>query len=424
MLDTRLFFYFSLLFFVGGTTACTTATAPATGTVQETEQAATTATDAVIVPEVAVALADTLTEDPIVVGAARMEEYVPLLQGKRVAMVVNHTSLVDYTHLVDTLLQQNVQIKKIFAPEHGFRGDADAGMHVHNSTDIKTGLPIISLYGKNKKPTPEQVKDIDVLVFDIQDVGARFYTYISTMHYVMEAAAENNKQVLILDRPNPNGDYVDGPVLEPEFVSFVGMHPIPIVHGLTVGELALMINGEGWLAGGLKADVRVIPVQGYTHQTPYSVPVKPSPNLPNDLSIQLYPSLCLFEGTNVSVGRGTATPFQIAGSPLYQIKTFYFTPQSIPGAAINPPYQGQVCYGLDLTNLADAPNFTLAYLIELYQNSALKDKFFNSFFEKLAGNAQLRRQITEGIPEEAIRQTWEPKLSEYKQLRQRYLLYL
>jgi len=360
--------------------------------------------------------------EPLKTGAEQIDLYLPKLQDKRVGLIVNQTSMLGQTHLVDTLLSRGVQVAIIFAPEHGFRGQADAGAHVKDAKDPKTGLPIISLYGSNTKPKPEQMKGIDILVFDVQDVGTRFYTYSSTMHYAMEAAAENNKPILILDRPNPNGNYVDGPVLEPALKSFVGLNPIPIVHGLTLGELAKMINGEKWLAGGQQANLTVIPVANYTHQTAYTLPVTPSPNLPNMQSIILYPSLCLFEGTTVSVGRGTPTPFQVIGSPYYTKKDFSFTPQSMSGAT-NPPHKGEVCYGFDLTQPADAQPFTLAYLLEMYRNSTQKDKFFNNFFEKLAGTPELRKQIIAGKTEAEIRASWEPALTNYKQLRKQYLLY-
>ncbi len=359
---------------------------------------------------------------PLQTGAEQLELYLPQLKGKRVGLIVNQTSVVGQTHLVDTLVSRGVDVVTIFAPEHGFRGEADAGAYVKDAKDIRTGLPIVSLYGKNKKPSAEQLKNLDVLVFDIQDVGARFYTYISTMHYVMEAASENNKPVMVLDRPNPNGHYVDGPVLEKAHQSFVGMHPIPIVHGLTVGELAEMINGEKWLEGQRQADLTVVPVANYTHNTAYILPVKPSPNLPNAQAITLYPSLCLFEGTNVSVGRGTPTPFQVIGSPYYTEKDFSFTPESTPGAT-NPPYKGQACYGMNLTAPAKAQPFTLAYLLKMYKQSTEKDKFFNNFFEKLAGTSQLREQIKAGKSEAEIRASWEPALSDYKTLRKQYLLY-
>ncbi|MFD2245689.1 exo-beta-N-acetylmuramidase NamZ domain-containing protein [Pontibacter ruber] len=373
-------------------------------------------------PQTAATPAETSEAKPLMTGASQIQKYLPMLKGKRVGLVVNQTSTIENTHLVDSLVSLGVKIHTIFAPEHGFRGDADAGAQIKDSKDIKTGLPIISLYGKNKKPLPEQIQNLDILVFDIQDVGTRFYTYISTMHYVMEACAENNKPLLILDRPNPNGHYVDGPVLEPEYKSFVGMHPIPIVHGLTVGELANMINGEKWLEGQHKCDVTVIPVANYTHQTAYDLPVKPSPNLPNAQAIALYPSICFFEGTTVSVGRGTPTPFQVIGSPYYKYKDFSFVPVSTPGAT-DPPFKGQRCYGKDLTDPSTAQPFTLAYLLDMYQNSTNQDKFFNSFFEKLAGTATLREQVKAGKTETEIRASWEPALSKYKSLRKQYLLY-
>lgn len=357
----------------------------------------------------------------LMTGAQQLPLYLPQLADKRVAMVVNHTSLLGNTHLVDTLLYHKITIKKIFAPEHGFRGEADAGEHVASGTDKKTGLPLISLYGNNKKPTAAQLADIYVVIFDIQDVGARFYTYISTMHYVMEACAENSKKLLVLDRPNPNGHYFDGPVLKAGFKSFVGMHPIPVVHGLTIGELALMINDQKWLANGVKCELDVIKNTIYTHKTPYIVPVKPSPNLPNQQAIRLYPSLCLFEGTPISVGRGTDFPFQLIGSPNPKNGSFTFTPQSMPGAK-NPPHLNKVCYGVDLRE--DTLNhFTLYYLIDFYQKSDNKEKFFNSFFDKLAGTDQLKNQIKSGMTEAQIRETWKEDLQQYKAMRTNYLLY-
>ncbi|WP_276496560.1 DUF1343 domain-containing protein [Pontibacter litorisediminis] len=370
----------------------------------------------------ATAAAPTPETQALRMGAAKLDVYLPQLAGKRVGVIVNQTSMLGNTHLVDTLISRGVEIKTIFAPEHGFRGEADAGAHIKDGTDPKTGLPIISLYGSNKKPLPEQIKDLDVLLFDIQDVGTRFYTYISTMHYAMEAAAENGKEVMVLDRPNPNGHYVDGPVLEMDQQSFVGMHPIPIVHGLTVGELAKMINGEKWLKGGLQAKLTVIPMENYDHDMPYELPVKPSPNLPNAQAIALYPSICFFEGTDVSVGRGTPTPFQVIGSPYYQKKDFSFTPVSTPGAT-NPPHKDVVCYGKDLTSVEVADKVDLAYLLDMYQNSSNKDKFFNNFFEKLAGTTKLRQQVIAGKTEAEIRASWEPALSNYKTKRKQYLLY-
>jgi uncharacterized protein YbbC (DUF1343 family) len=403
------FVYLLVIFLLG---SCTQSTSSQTVSGQPSSQPAAT--------PVATAPIATSAEE-LTIGAAQIAQYLPHLSGKRVGMVVNHTSLVGNTHLVDTLLSLQVQVKKIFAPEHGFRGDADAGEHVSSGVDKKTNLPLISLYGSNKKPTSEQLADLDVVVFDIQDVGTRFYTYISTMHYVMEACAENNKKLLILDRPNPHGSYFDGPVLKPAFKSFVGMHPIPVVHGLTVGELANMINGQKWLANGVQCDVTVIKNKNYTHRTPYTLPVRPSPNLSNQQAIRLYPSLCLFEGTVISVGRGTDYPFQMIGSPNPANGSFTFTPKSVPGAK-NPPYLNQPCYGLDLQE--DTLNhFSLKYLIDFYQKAANKDKFFNSFFEKLAGNDQLRNQIKSGMTEAQIRETWKTDLAAYKNLRQQYLLY-
>lgn len=338
-------------------------------------------------------------------------------------MVVNHTALIGQAHLADTLLAQGFEVVKVLAPEHGFRGQADAGETVRNDVDTRTGLPILSLYGKQKKPLPEHLADLDVVIFDIQDVGARFYTYISTMHYVMEACAENNKPLIVLDRPNPNGWYVDGPVLEADCQSFVGMHPIPIVHGLTVGELAGMINGEGWLEGGLTCELTVIKCEGYTHQTRYSLPVRPSPNLPNDQSVLLYPTLCLFEGTALSVGRGTPYPFQVIGAPELKGKfDFSFTPQPGPGSK-DPLFNGKTCYGKDYRQAAWEQPFTLSELIAFYQAYPTKDKFFSNFFHRLAGTRQLEKQIRQGLTEEQIRATWEPALGSFKQKRQKYLLY-
>lgn len=351
----------------------------------------------------------------------QLSEYLPLLSGKRVAMVVNHTSMVGNTHLVDTLLSQKVDIRKIFAPEHGFRGDADAGELISTAIDNKTGLPMVSLYGSNKKPTAAQLTDVDVVIFDIQDVGVRFFTYISTMHYVMEACAENQKQFIVLDRPNPHGHHVDGPVRQPALKSFIGMHPVPVVHGLTVGELAGMINGQKWLAGGATCELKVIKNAPYTHQTPYVLPLKPSPNLPNQQAVRLYPSVCLLEGTTISVGRGTAFPFQVVGSPDQSNGTFTFTPRSVEGAK-NPPYLNQVCYGMDLRQ--DTLNhFSLAYVMELYRKSSDKEKFFTPFFDKLAGTEKLRQQIQSGMSEAQIRETWQPELAAYRAIRKKYLLY-
>ncbi len=367
-------------------------------------------------------IASVSAAEKLTMGAEDMNAYLPLLQGKRIALVVNQTSQVYDQHLVDTLLSLQMNVKKVFAPEHGFRGEADAGEIIKSGTDPKTKLPLISLYGDNKKPTAKQLEDIDVVIFDIQDVGARFYTYISTLHYVMEACAENNKKLIVLDRPNPNGSYVDGPVLEPAFSSFVGLHPIPIVHGLTVGELAMMINGENWLKGGLQCKVEIIQMHNYQHDMSYALPVKPSPNLPNEVSIALYPSLCLFEGTIISVGRGTPFPFQVAGHPDEVFGNFTFTPTSMAGAK-SPMYNQQQCHGIDLRTMSEDRQFTLKYLIDFYQKSPDKGKFFNSFFNKLAGTAQLMEQIKAGLNESDIRKTWEPALGDYKRMRTAYLLY-
>ena len=365
----------------------------------------------------------------ILVGAAQMESYLPLLKGQNIALVVNQTSRVGEQHLVDALLSKKVAIKTIFAPEHGFRGKADAGEKVADGKDAKTGIPLLSLYGKNKKPSAAHLKDIDWVVFDIQDVGARFYTYISTMHYVMEACAENGVKFLVLDRPNPNGHYVDGPVLEKKYTSFVGMHPIPIVHGMTVGEYAQMVNGEAWLANGQSCDLTVIPCKNYTHQTPYDLPIKPSPNLPNNRSIYLYPSLCLFEGTSVSVGRGTNTQFQVYGHPDFQEGNYTYTPTPMEGAKY-PKHKEKLCKGYDLRKipiqeLQTTHGFTIDYLIDFYKNLDSKESFFlkNLFFDKLAGTDQLRLQIIAGKTAAEIRESWQSDLAAFKLIRERYLLY-
>jgi uncharacterized protein YbbC (DUF1343 family) len=363
---------------------------------------------------------------PILPAADQPELYLPLLKGKRVGLIVNQTAVLtsrDNIHLVDFLMKEGVTIAKVFVPEHGFRGQADAGEVVNSEIDKQTGLPIVSLYGNNKKPSSETLKDVDILIYDLQDVGIRFYTYISTMHYVMESCAENKKPLLIFDRPNPNGDYVDGPVLKPGYESFVGMHPIPVVHGLTVGELAKMINGEGWLKGKAKADIQVIPVKNWNHSMHYSLPIKPSPNLPNDVAIRLYPSLCYFEGTDVSLGRGTYYPFQVYGYPDPKFGDFSFTPVSIPGMSKTPPQQDKKCYGRDLRNTSLDHRFTLEYLIEAYNLSGKKEKFFNNFFDKLAGSDQLRKDILAGKSESEIRENWKKDLEIYQLSRSKYLLY-
>ena len=358
-------------------------------------------------------------------GADQTEKYLPLLKEKKVGVIANHTSIIGQTHLVDSLISMGVQVVKVFSPEHGFRGNADAGAHIEDGVDSKTGLPIVSLYGKNRKPSDDMMQGIDIMVFDIQDVGVRFYTYISTMHYTMEASAENNIPYIVLDRPNPNGMFVDGPVLtNPDLKSFVGMHPIPIVHGLTVGELAEMINGEKWLKDGIQSNLTVIPVLNYDHSMSYSLPVKPSPNLPNDQSIKLYPSICLFEGTVISVGRGTYDAFQLIGHPeLKNNYEFAFTPESIEGMASSPKYQNQECFGIDLRNNTTVKGFSLHYLITFYKQFPRKNEFFNSYFPKLAGTNELQKQIEAGISEEDIRKSWEPDLNSFKELRKKYLIY-
>lgn len=358
-------------------------------------------------------------------AAALLNMYLPKLQGKNVGLVVNQTSLVNNTHLVDTLLSAGIQVRKIFAPEHGFRGEADAGAHIKDSRDPKTGLPIVSIYGSNKKPAPEQLQGLDILVFDIQDVGTRFYTYISSMHYVMEACAENGLPLLVLDRPNPNGDYVDGPVRKPGFESFVSMHPIPVVHGLTVGELANMINGEGWLEGGRTCQLSVLPVENYTHQTPWALPVRPSPNLPNQQAVRWYPSLCLFEATMMSIGRGTPFPFQVVGYPDAKYGDFSFTPVSTPGAALHPKLQDKQCFGLDFRQEPAPEAFSLQPLIRFYQLAGDHEKFIDRsrMFNLLAGTDELQKQLKAGLGEEEIRASWEADLAAYKQMRRQYLLY-
>lgn len=361
----------------------------------------------------------------IKVGADQLENILPLINNKRVALVINHTSCQSNgIHILDALLTENVNVAKIFAPEHGFRGNADAGERIINGKDPKTGLPVISLYGRTKKPTKEMLEDVDVVIFDIQDVGARFYTYISTMHYVMEACAENSKPLVILDRPNPH-DYIDGPVLTLPYKSFVGMHPIPVLHGLTIGELAGMINGERWLSGAEKCDLTVVKVKGWKHRDKYSLPVKPSPNLPNDQSINLYASLCFFEATNVSVGRGTYYPFQVIGYPDVRFGSFTFTPVSLEGYDKNPLQKDKLCYGIDLRNVKFDQGLTLKYLIQFYKKSGQGAKFFKSpkFMNMLAGSDQLQKQIVSGMSESAIRKTWAKDLELYKNKRKKYLLY-
>lgn len=363
-------------------------------------------------------------------GADRLEELFPLLENKRISLVVNQTSLVQNVHLLDTLYNKGVHITQVFAPEHGFRGDADAGEFIKNGKDYRTQVPIISLYGKNKKPQPSQLQQTDIVIFDIQDVGARFYTYISTMFYVMQACAENNKELIILDRPNPC-DYVDGPVLDMKYKSFVGILPIPILHGCTIGELAQMINGEGWLGNNLQCPLKVITIEDWKHGQPYSLPVKPSPNLPNDQAIALYPSLCPFEGTSVSVGRGTDFPFQIIGSPTTKNLKFRFMPHPMKGSDKHPLHQDTYCYGLNLSSEKNIPKgFSLQYVIQFYnyfQNLTkhAEKEFFTRphWFDLLMGTNQVRLDILKDKSEEQIRSAWQKKLNQYKEIRKKYLLY-
>ncbi|GAB1857695.1 DUF1343 domain-containing protein [Flavobacteriaceae bacterium MHTCC 0001] len=365
----------------------------------------------------------------ITVAANQTKIYLPFLKNKRVGVVANQTSVIfkehSHKHLVDSLISLNIAIQKVFAPEHGFRGKVDAGEVVKDGFDTKTNLPIVSLHGKNKKPTSEQLKDLDIVVFDIQDVGVRFYTYISTLHNVMEACAEAKIPVIVLDRPNPNGHYIDGPILEAEHKSFLGMHTIPLVHGMTIGEFAQMINGEGWLKHGIQCKLTVIPMENYTHKIQYSLPLRPSPNLPNDKSIELYPSLGLFEGTTINAGRGTEFQFQRYGAPFLNKETMHFTytPVSNFGAK-NPKHKAKLCYGEDLKNESVKGTMTLKWIIKAYQNSTDKSKFFNTTnFTKHAGTTKLQKQIESGMPEAEIKATWQEGLDAFKKIRSKYLIY-
>lgn len=366
------------------------------------------------------------TKGPIIPGAYQLNKYLDSLVGKKVALVANPTSLVKKTHLVDTLLRVGVSISKIFAPEHGFRGDGDAGEHINNGIDDKTGISVISLYGNHKKPTKEDLEGVNIVVFDIQDVGVRFYTYLSTLHYVMEACAENNLPLILLDRPNPNAHYVDGPILQPEFKSFIGLHPVPVVYGMTIGEYAQMINGEGWLTGGIKCELTVIPVLNYTHKSSYSLPVPPSPNLKSDLAIALYPSLCLFEATTVSVGRGTERPFEMYGHPRFPQEGFHFTPTMQSGSKY-PPHVNKICSGFDL-RVSSKPRMyelNLFYLTNARDILADSAVFINqnSFFNRLAGNSELKDLLYKGWGPKEIRATWEPGLKAFQKIRSKYLIY-
>jgi uncharacterized protein YbbC (DUF1343 family) len=381
------------------------------------------------------------TEDPVLVGqhttladsliiaANRTQEYLPLLRNKKVAVVANQTSVIfkkeGHTHLVDSLLALEIDIKKVFAPEHGFRGEADAGEAVKDGLDTKSGLPLISLYGQNKKPSDEQLQGLDVVLFDIQDVGVRFYTYIATLQLVMEACAKNNIPIIILDRPNPNASYVDGPTMEAKNTSFLGMTTIPLVYGMTIGEYAQMLNGEGWLDGNLKADITVIPLKNYTHNTDYHLPIRPSPNLPNDKSINLYPSLGLFEGTNVNAGRGTEFQFQRYGASFLNPSAYDFSYVPKPNfGSKSPKEEGKTCFGKDLSNSSKLQRVTLAWLLDAYKNSTDKTKFFlSASFTKHSGTEKLQQQIEAGLSEDAIKKTWQTDLDAFRKIRIKYLMY-
>ncbi|MFM9947379.1 MAG: exo-beta-N-acetylmuramidase NamZ domain-containing protein [Saprospiraceae bacterium] len=365
----------------------------------------------------------------LAVAAARLDDYLPILDGKTVSLLVNHTAMIGDLHLADSLLRRGVRIQSIFAPEHGFRGTAADGEKIADGKDPKTGVPLVSLYGKKQAPSKEDLVGVDWLIFDVQDVGTRFYTYISTMHYAMEACARHGVKFMVLDRPNPNGHFVDGPTRKPGYESFVGLHPIPVAHGMTVGEYAQMINGEGWLPDSLKCDLTVIPCANYDHKTAYALPIKPSPNLPNMTAIYLYPSICYFEGTNVSIGRGTNKQFQVLGSPGFPKGDFEFTPVPMPGS-INPPLEGKLCRGYDLSTLSPdslraVGRIDLSYLLNYYRDFPDKDNFFlkTLYIDKLAGSDELRKQIIAGKSEEDIRESWQADLEVFKVVRRKYLIY-
>ena len=361
----------------------------------------------------------------IITGADQYEEYIPYLKNKKIGVVAHKATRITkekQAHLVNFLIEKQIDVKTIFAPEHGYEGRADDGNLLPDSNDKTTGLKIISLYGKTKKPLPKHLKGIDLIIFDLQDVGARFYTFLSTLHYVMEACAEANIPLLLLDRPNPNGHYVDGPVLNLKFKTFVGMHPVPIVHGMTLGEYAKMINGEGWLAENLKCELKIIKVKNYTHKTKYILPIRPSPNLPNSQSISLYPSLCLLEPTNISIGRGTEKQFQIYGHPNFPESKFTFKPNPNFGSK-NPKWNGETCFGVSLENLKVLNQLDLRWLIDAYNKLPKNNVFFKNSFERIAGNSQLREQIINNIPINEIRKSWEPELTNYKNMRKKYLIY-
>jgi len=370
---------------------------------------------------------------PIITAANQTGKYLPLLKNKKVAVVANQTSVVDvesrklnveshFVHLVDTLLSHHINVVKVFAPEHGFRGKADAGEHVKDDIDVKTGLPILSLHGKTRKATPEMLQGIDIIVFDIQDVGVRFYTYISTMSNMMEAAAENNIPVIVLDRPNPNGHYVDGPMLEPKHSSFVGMHPIPLVYGMTMGEYARMVNGEKWLKNGIQCDLTVIELKNYTHDLKYHLPIRPSPNLPNDKSINLYPGLGFFEGTIINAGRGTEYQFQRYGAPFFPKTDFSYTPQPNFGSK-DPKFKGELCYGVDLSKTPKLSKVDVSAIVDAYHKTPKDQKFFGKTFTIHAGNLDLQKQIESGMTAKEIKATWQNDIEKFKKIRAKYLIY-
>ncbi len=364
----------------------------------------------------------------VTTGAQQPEAYRELLNNRSIALVANQASLVGEVHLVDTLLSMGINIKKIFCPEHGFRGTADAGELIDDKTDPITGIPIVSLYGKHKKPTQGDLTGVEVVVFDLQDVGVRFYTYVSTMTYVMEACAENGVSMIILDRPNPNGFLIDGPILDTNYRSFVGLHMIPIAHGMTLGEYAQMVKGEKWIKQSEQLNLKVIPIKKYTHNMLVKLATKPSPNLPTWQSVYLYPSLCLFEGTKVSIGRGTLFPFQVYGSPDASLGSFAFTPESIPGMSNHPKHEGLTCFGQNLTGFAENykkndPQINLDWLLSTYQMSSDRENFFTNYFDTLAGSDKLRKQIIMGWTTDQIRESWQPDLTKFKKIRKKYLIY-
>jgi len=360
-------------------------------------------------------------------GARQTSIYIPLLEGKKVGLVANHSSFIGSTHLADTLLTLGVDIKRVFAPEHGFRGMADAGEHIKDGIDTISGLQVVSLYGSNRKPNAEDLRDLNVIIFDIQDVGVRFYTFISTLSYVMEAAAEQDIEVIVFDRPNPNGFYIDGPVMEDKYSSFVGLHPVPVVYGMTIGEYGRMVNGEKWLANGINCNLTIIPLKNYDRSELYKLPVKPSPNLPSWQSVYLYPSLCLFEGTIVSVGRGTDFPFTVYGHPRFHLGSFAFIPEPGPGAK-HPKLAGEQCYGQNLNGYANHykevdSHFNLLWILSACKYIGADSGFFNSYFEKLVGNGKLREQISSGMDQKDIKASWQDDLNTFKAIREKYLLY-